>query len=94
MKIRVGDMIVLKPLKVQHLNKDGDLVVRMNGCDIWISPYLIERIEPKPLKPGDDVLWPPKGNKKLRIIFIEGYDAWLADGEDRFTARLSMLTRV
>ncbi len=94
MKIRVGDMIVLRPLKVQHLNKDGDPVVQMVGGNIWINLAMIERVDRRPLEPGDDVVWPPKGNKKLRIIFIEGYDAWLADGEDRFTARLSMLTRV
>lgn len=93
MKINKGDVVRLKPLKVDRIDSEGYFHSSGIAYRVWASQSLIDSVEPRPLQPGDDVLWPPKGNKKLRIIFIEEDDAWLADGENRFTVRLSLLTR-
>jgi hypothetical protein len=82
-KIKIGDMVTLKPMKVTWVDPEGDDNIKIGLDDepIWISSDMIASHTPAPrdLRAGDKVRINIKGGDHYiyEVIFVHAGKAWV-----------------
>jgi hypothetical protein len=103
MKISVGDMVTLKPMKVVSVSEMGHVYVNINKPferGAWFDESMISSVQPAPLKVGDWVFWRLSATGadtyKGKILATDGEFSWVSC-ETFFgpqTVKLTDLTRI